>query len=411
MKQRTKKKAALALLAVLCLAAGARLRLAALLPDTFSLSKGETLTIAAMPFLSAKQKSGEVPAASMESGSSYNVELELFGVLPVKTVRAEVSDRRTVLVSGEAFGIKMFSAGVMVVGFSDVLTDGGYSNPAKEAGLQLGDYVTEVDGVKIRTNSQMLTLMRDSNGKTMTVSYTRSGAAHTAELTPKKDSLSGSWRTGMWVRDSSAGIGTLTFIDEQRGIFAGLGHSVTDVDTGESLTLSTGEIVPVNISGAVPGVTGVPGELKGSFISGAVSTGSIRLNGSTGVYGLSYGSLSGVRTEVASMQEVVCGPAQILTTIDGKGVKAYDVKIEKLAYNADDPNKNMLIRVTDEELLGATGGIVQGMSGSPILQNGRLVGAVTHVLVKDPTRGFGIFVGNMLETADSIAEVSQKAAS
>lgn len=402
MAEKIKKWVAFSLLAVLCTLAGARIWAASLLPDTFYLMEGETLTIANLPFLSSKQKSGEVPAASAQVGSSYNVELRLMGVLPVKTVRAEVSDRRKVTVCGTPFGIKMFSDGVMVVGFTDIYTGAGYKNPAKAAGLELGDYVISVNGQKVKSNEDLKAIVTESKGAALTVRYTRKGKTHTAKLIPAEDHLSGGFRTGMWVRDSSAGIGTLTFIDTATGVFGGLGHSVTDVDTGESLTLSSGEIVPVTLSGAVAGTPGVPGELRGSF-SGGLPFGSIRQNGETGVYGILYSlSLGGTVMETAVMQEVKTGPAKVITTIDDRGPRAYDIEIERLAFNAEDPNKNMLIKVTDKELLAATGGIVQGMSGSPIIQNDRLVGAVTHVLVKDPTRGFGIFSENMLKTADSV---------
>ena len=172
---------------------------------------------------------------------------------------------------------------------------------------------------------------------------------------------------------------------------------------------AAGEVVAVKISGAVAGTPGLPGELKGSF-SGVLPMGSIRINGDTGVYGLIYDTAAqGAMMETAQQQEVEPGPAQILTTIDEGGVRAYDIEIEEISFSTSDPNRNLLLHVTDPELLAATGGIVQGMSGSPIIQNGRLVGAVTHVLVKDPTRGYGIFVENMLRTADEVSQLKEAA--
>ncbi len=402
MSKTIKKTAAFLLLAALVLLAALRVTVSSMLPDTFYLAGEEQLRIASLPFVSARQPQGEVAAASTEPGSSYNVDLRLFGLLPLKTVRAEMVQRRRVEVCGTGFGIKMFSSGVMVVGFSDILSTGGYENPAKDAGLSLGDYVITVDGTKVKTNEQMGELVGKSNGAPLEVVYTHDGERRTTSLQPVKDRATGGWRAGMWVRDSSAGIGTLTFIDTNASVFAGLGHSITDVDTGENVSLGSGEIVPVDISGAVAGTPGLPGELKGSFAS-FVPMGTIRVNGDTGVYGLIYDTAGkGAMMETAQQQEVVPGPAQILTTIDGEGPKAYDVEIEELSFNAADPNKNMMLHVTDKKLLAQTGGIVQGMSGSPIIQNGRLVGAVTHVLVRDPTRGFGIFVENMLKTADQV---------
>ncbi len=389
--------------------AAARVVVSSMLPDTFYLAQGEQLRIAALPFVEVEQEQGEALAAGMTPGSSCNLELSLFGILPVKTVRAEVVERRQVLVCGTGFGIKMFASGVMVVGFSDLRTDSGTENPAKGAGLVLGDYLITVDGQRVRTNEQMAEIVSRSGGRALEVVYTHEGERRTTTLQPVRDSTTGGWMAGVWVRDSSAGIGTLTFIDPNASVFAGLGHGITDVDTGKNVSLGSGEVVAVKISGAVAGTPGLPGELKGSF-SGVLPMGSIRINGDTGVYGLIYDTAAqGTMMETAQQQEVEPGPAQILTTIDEGGVRAYDIEIEEISFSTSDPNRNLLLHVTDPELLAATGGIVQGMSGSPIIQNGRLVGAVTHVLVKDPTRGYGIFVENMLRTADQVSQLKEAA--
>ncbi len=404
-----KKTVAFLLLAGLVVTAAARVVVSSMLPDTFYLAQGEQLRIAALPFVEVEQEQGEALAAGMTPGSSCNLELSLFGILPVKTVRAEVVERRQVLVCGTGFGIKMFASGVMVVGFSDLRTDSGTENPAKDAGLVLGDYLITVDGQRVRTNEQMAEIVSRSGGRALEVVYTHEGERRTTTLQPVRDSTTGGWMAGVWVRDSSAGIGTLTFIDPNASVFAGLGHGITDVDTGQNVLLGSGEIVAVKISGAVAGTPGLPGELKGSF-SGVLPMGSIRINGDTGVYGLIYDTAAqGTMMETAQQQEVEPGPAQILTTIDEGGVRAYDIEIEEISFSTSDPNRNLLLHVTDPELLAATGGIVQGMSGSPIIQNGRLVGAVTHVLVKDPTRGYGIFVENMLRTADEVSQLKEAA--
>lgn len=404
-----KKTVAFLLLAGLVVTAAARVVVSSMLPDTFYLAQGEQLRIAALPFVEVEQEQGEALAAGMTPGSSCNLELSLFGILPVKTVRAEVVERRQVLVCGTGFGIKMFASGVMVVGFSDLRTDSGTENPAKDAGLVLGDYLITVDGQRVRTNEQMAEIVSRSGGRALEVVYTHEGERRTTTLQPVRDSTTGGWMAGVWVRDSSAGIGTLTFIDPNASVFAGLGHGITDVDTGQNVSLGSGEVVAVKISGAVAGTPGLPGELKGSF-SGVLPMGSIRINGDTGVYGLIYDTAAqGTMMETAQQQEVEPGPAQILTTIDEGGVRAYDIEIEEISFSTSDPNRNLLLHVTDPELLAATGGIVQGMSGSPIIQNGRLVGAVTHVLVKDPTRGYGIFVENMLRTADEVSQLKEAA--
>ena len=373
-----------------------------LLPDTFLVASGNEIAIAGMPFVRASAAMSTDAVASMAEGSSYNAELTIAGIVPVKTVRAQVVERRAVQVCGTPFGIKMFANGAMVVGFSDIYTTMGYKNPAKTAGLQMGDVIMSVAGKETKTNEDVAAALQDQGGAPAEVIFVRDGVENSVLLTAVKDASTGTWRTGMWVRDSSAGIGTLTFVDNATGTFAGLGHSIHDVDTGTTITLLKGEIVPVEITGAVAGSAGSPGELKGRFLT-SVPAGDITDNSETGVYGTVRTFWKGFEAEVAMAQEVEIGTAEIVTTIEGQEPQHYAAVIEKIALSADNPNRNMVVRVTDPRLLNATGGIVQGMSGSPILQNGRLVGAVTHVLVNDPTRGYAIFAENMVQSADAAA--------
>ena len=390
--------------AVLCtLAAGAIFLgwCAAQLPDTFFVQEGQSLVISEMPFLHAVRVTGQTADAAVSEPPSYATELRLFGLVPVKTVRAQVTQRRVVSVYGTPFGIKMFQDGVMVVGFSDILTDKGNRNPARDAGLQMGDLVT--------TNEQVAEILKKSEGAGIKVEYRRDGAERAGMLYPVKDKTLGSYRSGMWVRDSSAGIGTMTFVDNDTRVFAGLGHSINDTDTGKLVPLLSGEIVPVEVIGVEKSVAGTPGQIRGRFGSG-VPAGTIRANDESGVYGTIYLPQRVNVMEVALAQEVVTGPAQILTTLDDEGAQWYDIQVEKVALNADSDTKNMVIRVTDKKLLDKTGGIVQGMSGSPVVQNGRLIGAVTHVLVNDPTRGYAIFADHMLAEADAVNSGAEKAA-
>lgn len=384
------------------------LYISTLLPDTFLVSRDAEIQIAGMPFLRSGIPAGADAVASTAVGSSYNTELTIGGIIPVKTVRAQVVDQRVVQVCGTPFGIKMFANGAMVVGFSDIYTPTGYKNPAKTAGLQMGDVIVSVAGQPTKTNEDVANAIQNLAGTPAEVVFNREGKEHTVMLTAVKDSSAGTWRTGMWVRDSSAGIGTMTFVDNATGVFAGLGHSIHDVDTGATISLLKGEIVPVSITGVTKGSAGSPGELKGSF-SSAVPTGTITVNGETGVYGQATAYLKGTDMEVALAQEIKTGSAEIITTLDGQTPQRFSVQIEKVALSSDDPNRNMVLHVTDSALLEQTGGIVQGMSGSPIIQNGKLVGAVTHVFVNDPTRGYGIFAENMLETADHALAAQQAA--
>lgn len=379
------------------------LYISTLLPDTFYVGETGEISVAGMPFLTSSPALGqEEAAANLSRGSSYNAQLSLGGVIPVKTVRAQMMGRRVVQVCGTPFGIKMFANGAMVVGFSDIYTAQGYQNPAKTAGLKLGDVIVSIAGQQTRTNEDVAQALQQLKGAPAEVVFQRDGHEKTVRLTAVKDLSTNTYRTGMWVRDSSAGIGTMTFIDNATGTFAGLGHSIHDSDTGKTLGLLKGEIVPVEITGVEKGSAGDPGELKGRFLASAAA-GEITVNGETGVYGTVSAAQEGVDMELALAQEVTTGKAQIITTIDGRTPQYYDVEIEKIALNASDANRNMVIHVTDPALLQATGGIVQGMSGSPIIQNGKLVGAVTHVLVNDPTRGYGIFAEHMLQTAQAAA--------
>lgn len=373
----------------------------AALPDTFQIQPGETLTIRTMPWLKVYRQGEETAeAGSTVEDSSGNCTLALFGAIPIKTVRTVQTERRTVWVSGASFGVKMFSNGALVVAFSDQYTDLGTENPAKEAGLRLGDLIISAGGRTVRNNEELTAAITEAEGQPLEIVYLREGTEHTAQMTPVQDADTGAWRAGVWVRDSSAGIGTLTFADPLNNTFAGLGHAISDNDTGADIALLSGEIVPVVITGYQRGAAGAPGELKGEF-SGQPALGTVLANDTTGVYGSLTGELQGVELPVANTQEIELGDAQILTTISGNTPQYYSVKIERVNMTAGDPNRNLLVRVTDDALLQSTGGIVQGMSGSPILQNGRLVGAVTHVLVNDPTRGYGIFAQTMLAKADA----------
>lgn len=384
------------------LAFAAAAYLGTLVPDTLCVTDGE-VRIASLPFLSRQTGAQEAePAAGMAAGSSYNLSVALGGLIPVKTIRAQVVSRRVVNVCGTPFGIKMFADGAMVVGFSDLHTSTGAVNPARTAGLAMGDVIKSVAGIETKTNEDVAAALQKLEGAPAEVVYARGTNEYTTMLTAVYDEAAKLWRTGMWVRDSSAGIGTLTFVDPASSVFAGLGHSIHDVDTGQTVSLRSGEIVRVDITGSVKGAQGSPGELIGHF-QNSIPAGTILINGETGVYGSVSAYLGGFEAEAALLQEVHTGSAVMYTTILGEEAQAYDVEIEKIALNSDDPNRNMIVRVTDERLLDATGGIVQGMSGSPIMQDGRLVGAVTHVLVNDPTRGYAIFAEHMLETADAAA--------
>ena len=401
--QRAKLAAAYLLLAL----AAALGWLYSCLPDRVYLEPGQALYLPRFAWVEPQRGHGSQNVASTRAVGSYQTTLTLGGWLPIKTIRAVVTERPRVTVCGTPFGVKMFSEGALIVGFSEIgQAGGGTSNPAKEAGLRLGDRVICIGQTRTESNEAVKEALDAAEGQSVEVVYIRSGEQKLTTLTPVWDGAAGQWRAGMWVRDSSAGVGTLTFADEELGVFAGLGHPISDSDTGEGVALRSGEIVACSIVGCTSGTIGSPGELKGKFL-GTHALGSIGINGPNGVYGTLRTALPGETRELAFAQEVVPGEAEIWATTEGETPRAYKVRIEKV--NDADPRRNMILRVTDPALLAKTGGIVQGMSGSPILQNGRLVGAVTHVLVNDPTRGYGIFAQTMLEQAQQAAKTDHAA--
>ena len=376
------------------------------LPSEVTLEPGQSLTLPRFAWVEPLHPSGTRNAASTQAAGSYQATLSLGGWLPIKTIRTMVEQRPVLTVCGTPFGVKMFSEGALVVGFSDLTTADGLVNPAKKAGMKLGDRVIRMGSTATETNDAVREALDAANGEELDVVYVRNGEQRQTRLTPVWDASAGQWRVGMWVRDSSAGVGTMTFVEEEHGVFAGLGHPISDSDTGRSVALRSGEIVPCQIIGCTSGTVGSPGELKGRFLS-THALGTICINGENGVYGTTRAVFSGRQMEMAFAQEVVPGDAEIWTTIAGETPQAYHVRIEKV--NDASQTRNMILRVTDKRLLSRTGGIVQGMSGSPIVQNGRLAGAVTHVLVNDPTRGYGIFAQTMLQQARTVPKTDKAA--
>lgn len=377
---------------------------AAKVPDIININYGQPVDIQSIPIVSLHPVEKTAPARQM-SAITGNVKYSarLLGVIPIKEVAVVSDNRRYVAVSGKPFGIKMFCDGVMIVGFSDILTATGYKNPAKLAGLKAGDIIVSMNGKTTRTNEDVEKIIAKAEGKDITVKYIRNDSENTAILTAVKDAGNNKWRSGMWVRDSGAGIGTMTFYELDKGFFAGLGHGIKDVDTHQELRLLSGEIVPVKITGLTKSKNGTAGQLKGSFMT-TIASGKILHNGTTGVYGKAYIPEKENLMAVANPAEIHTGKATILTTINGTQPQEYQVEIEKINLTTGDANKNMVIRITDSRLLTLTGGIIAGFSGSPIIQDGKLAGAVTHVFVNQVDKGYGIFATNMLATLDSVAD-------
>lgn len=341
------------------------------------------------------------------SEDSYVTSIKLFNIFPVKNAKVNVSKRKYVVPGGNVFGIRLYTRGVMVIRIDEVTTPSGNISPGKSAGLREGDMIISVDGVQITRNKELSSAFASSNGKSLKLVIERNGEEKALTFTPVLSDES-TYKGGLWIRDSTAGIGTVTWYDRSNGIFAGLGHAVCDVDTGEVMPLSGGDAVEAQVKGCYKGKSGSAGELCGIFSSGTI--GNLYVNSDTGVYGVmnSHDEESSV-LPVALRQEVKTGTARIICTVDEKGPQAYDAEIIKILNLNSDSQRNMTIRITDSRLIEKTGGIVQGMSGSPVIQNGMLVGAVTHVFVDDPTEGYGIFAENMTDTAHKLENYLQKA--
>ena len=381
------------------------------LPTTYNTVKNQSLEIGSnLPveavFVGYEESLTNTVKASQKG---YSVNLKAFGLFPIKKASVSVINDTDILLGGTPFGIKIYTNGVIVVGIDSVSTQSGKVTPAKSAGLEKGDVIISINGENVYSNEDVANLVEKSNGCDIKMLIKKGEKTKNITIKPALCYQSGKYKTGIWVRDSSAGIGTLTFYSPSQNIMCGLGHGICDVDTGELLPLYSGELVKAEILSVEKGSAGSPGELIGKFEGTCL--GELLVNNETGVYAKCNAQY---KTEnlikMALKQEVKVGKAKIYTTVDGQQPQFYDCEIENISHN-NSVTKNMVIKITDKTLLSKTGGIVQGMSGSPIIQNGKLVGAVTHVFLDDPTSGYAIFAENMLKTAQTANKENLKEAS
>ena len=335
----------------------------------------------------------------VSGNGSYLLPCRLLGVIPFKQIKVTPEVQRSIFVSGSTVGMYMETNGVLIIDTGEILSEGGETKePAKNI-VKPGDYIVALNDEKISRKKDLIDDLKKLEGEEVILDVVRNGKTVPVSITPAKDKQ-GEYKLGIWVRDNTQGIGTLTFVDE-KGNYGALGHGISDVDTGGLLEIQNGALYQAQILGIQKGAKGSPGELSGliRYEPGKI-IGSIETNSKNGIYGHFTGDrkspISLKKMPVGYKQEVTEGEASILCCVEDE-VKEYQAEITKIDMNHSDTNKSFVIRVADPKLLSVTGGIVQGMSGSPVLQNGKIIGAVTHVFVQDSTSGYGIFIENMME--------------
>ncbi len=329
----------------------------------------------------------------------YKLDLKLFGIIPLKEVDVEVIQDVKLKPAGIPVGIYVKTEGVLVVGIGDFEGDNGQKYCPGRYVLQTGDYIMEVNDEKVSTKKELINKITHCEGQEMILKIERGELELQVKIKPELNK-NDEYKLGIWVRDNAQGVGTMTYVDEQ-GRFGALGHGINDVDTSTIMSLEKGTLYHTEIIGITKGSNGSPGELTG-FIEYDDNNimGSITSNTVKGIFGncteTTIESVTGEYLPIGLKQEIEQGPAEILCSLGGN-VERYEVEISDIDLENNNVNRGIVLKITDEELIVATGGIVQGMSGSPIIQDGKIIGAVTHVLVNDPTRGYGIFIENMLE--------------
>lgn len=372
-----------------------------MLPSDIILMQGETLNLNTVFGLNVQdeetmQASSSLNNSIVEETGQMDLSLNLFNLFSVKDVTVNVIPKTTVIPVGKAIGMKLYTEGVLVVGMSEIEGKKPYEN----SGIETGDKIIEIDNTQIDNTDELIECVNNSNGKELEIKYISDNEEKTTSIEPVKTS-SNEYKLGLWVRDAAAGVGTLTFYEPSTGEFGALGHGINDVDTYELIDIASGELVTTDIIDIVKGEDGSPGEIRGTIDNG-ISLGNIYKNTSFGIYGnidnVAKLTLTQYKEyEVANRSEITTGKAEILCELENGKTQSYEIEIQRLFLENNENNKSMLIKVTDEELIQKTGGIIQGMSGAPIIQNGKFIGAVTHVLVNDAKTGYAVFGDLMIK--------------
>lgn len=372
-----------------------------MLPNNIILIQGEQLKLDTILGINVKnaetmQASSNLNNSIVDETGKMTLNLSLFNLFPVKAVTVNVIPKTSVIPLGKAIGMKMYTEGVLVVGMSEIEGKKPYEN----SGIETGDKIIEINNQEINNTDELIACVNSSKGEAVEIKYISDTEEKVANIEPVK-TANNEYKLGLWVRDAAAGVGTLTFYEPSTGNFGALGHGINDVDTYELIDIANGELVTTNIVDIVKGQDGTPGEIRGTIDNG-ITVGAIAKNTSFGVYGeisninrLNIDSSKAM--EVANRNEIKTGKAEIMCELENGITKTYEIEIQKIFLENNENNKSMLIKITDEELFEKTGGIIQGMSGAPIIQNGKFIGAVTHVLVNDCKMGYAVFGDLMIK--------------
>lgn len=333
-----------------------------------------------------------------------DIQVKLLGFFPVKKLKVDVVPKIKVIPGGQSVGVRLNTKGVLIVGLEEINgIDGKKYNPSREAGLTLGDSIIEINNIKVKDANHVTNIINQNKNTEINLKVKRREKIFHTKIKPVKSVDEGEYRIGLWVRDKTAGVGTLTFYHPGTMKFGALGHAITDVDTGLLLTVDHGQIVKSKVASIKQGKRGNPGEIKGIFYETSKPMGNLEKNTHFGIFGKAYAPIINNRykqpIEICYQNQIHEGKASILTTIENNKIEEYEVYIEKINRQRIPSTKSMVVRVTDKRLLKKSGGIVQGMSGSPIIQDGKLIGAVTHVFVNDPSKGYGLFIEWMVKKA------------
>ena len=385
------------------------------IPKNTILFEGEQLNIKKIIGISlvSKNKNYDTILTSTESIEentqelgTTNLEVKLFNTFNVKDIDVSVIKRTKVIPVGQVAGLKLYTTGVLVVGMSEIKgIDNKKYKPYENTGIQEGDTIVQIENDEITGTKELIQKVNSSKGKELNLKYVRDGEILECAISPVKTSAS-EFKLGLWVRDSAAGIGTMTYYEPETKNFVALGHGITDVDTGKLINISNGQFITTKVLSIIKGEDGAPGKIQGS-ISEQSNIGTIKKNSIFGIYGVAE-DLQKIKIDpnkkmnVATRNEIELGEATILCSLDDEKTKEYKIQIEKIYLNNNYDNKSMLIKVTDKELIEKTGGIIQGMSGSPVIQNGKFIGAITNVLVNDPTKGYVVFGDLMIKEMRSV---------